>query len=124
VAQPGSRRPRRVLQGFAGGGGGTFDYFHINSIEVDHDSNLLVSARNTFTVYKIDRSSSELIWRLGGKKSNFEMGAGTRTRYQHDARRHSDGAISIFDNGGVYKDDTQLGGLSEFPDNLSRCFGE
>ena len=86
-----------------------FDYFHINSIEVDHDSNLLVSARNTFTVYKIDRSSGELIWRLGGKKSNFEMGAGTRTRYQHDARRNSDGTISIFDNGGVYKDDKSYG---------------
>jgi hypothetical protein len=31
------------------------DYFHVNSIEVDHDSNLIVSARQTFTVY-IDRS--------------------------------------------------------------------
>jgi hypothetical protein len=65
--------------------GGTFDYFHINSIEVDHDSNLLVSARNTFTVYKIDRRSGEIIWRLGGKKSDFEMGPGTWMRYQHDA---------------------------------------
>jgi Arylsulfotransferase (ASST) len=86
-----------------------FDYFHINSIDVDYDSNLLISARNTFTVYKIDRSSGEIIWRLGGKKSDFEMGAGTRTRYQHDARRNSDGTISIFDNGGVYKDDKSCG---------------
>ncbi|MDQ4062886.1 MAG: arylsulfotransferase family protein, partial [Actinomycetota bacterium] len=29
-----------------------FDYFHINSIEVDDDSNLLVSSRTTSTVYK------------------------------------------------------------------------
>src|SRR3712207_5914207 len=76
-----------------------FDYFHINSIDVDHDSNLLVSARWTFTVYKIDRKSGEVIWRLGGKKSDFEMGPGTRTRYQHDARRQSDGTITIYDNG-------------------------
>ena len=43
------------------------DYFHLNSIDVDHDDNLLVSARETSTVYKIDRNSGEIIWRLGGR---------------------------------------------------------
>ena len=80
------------------------DYFHINSIEVDHDDNLIVSARRTSAVYKIDRKSGEVIWRLGGKKSDFEMGEGTRTDWQHDARRQADGTITIFDNGGVTKD--------------------
>jgi len=75
------------------------DYFHANSIEVDHDSNLIVSARQTFAVYKIDRSTGEVMWRLGGKKSDFEMGPGTRFAFQHDARRQLDGTISIFDNG-------------------------
>jgi Arylsulfotransferase (ASST) len=79
-----------------------FDYFHINSIEVDYDDNLLISARKTFAVYKVDRKSGKVLWRLGGKKSSFEMGPGTRTRYQHDARRQSDGTITIFDNGGLY----------------------
>jgi hypothetical protein len=77
----------------------SYDYFHINSIDVDHDGNLLVSARNTWTVYKIDRKSGEVLWRLGGKKSDFEMGPGTRTAFQHDARRQEDGTITIFDNG-------------------------
>jgi arylsulfotransferase ASST len=76
-----------------------FDYFHINSIEVDHDSNLLVSARETFAVYKIDRNTGEVLWRLGGKKSDFEMGEDTRFAFQHDARRQLDGTITIFDNG-------------------------
>ncbi len=75
------------------------DYFHINSIDVDHDGNLLVSARNTSTVYKIDRKTGEVLWRLGGRKSDFEMGYGTRTAFQHDARRREDGTITIFDNG-------------------------
>jgi hypothetical protein len=86
-----------------------FDYFHINSIDVDHDSNLLICARWTFTVYKVDRKSGEIIWKLGGKKSDFEMGPGTRTRYQHDARRQPDGTITIFDNGGRYKDEQSYG---------------
>src|SRR5829696_1150551 len=76
-----------------------FDYFHINSIDVDHDNNLLVSSRETFAVYKIDRKSGEIIWRLGGKKSDFEMEPGSRFSFQHDARRLPDGTISIFDDG-------------------------
>jgi len=76
-----------------------YDYFHINSIAVDHDRNLLVGARNTWTVYKVDRETGGVIWRLDGKKSDFEMEEGTQSAFQHDARRHPDGTISVFDNG-------------------------
>lgn len=79
--------------------GTDYDYFHINSVEVDHDGNFLVSARNTWAVYKIERDSGEVLWRLGGKKSDFEMEPGTETAYQHDARRREDGTVTIFDNG-------------------------
>src|SRR5829696_4491334 len=77
------------------------DYFHLNSIDVDHDDNLLIAARETSAVYKVDRKSGEVIWRLGGKKSDFEMGPGAWFAYQHDARRLPDGTISIFDNGSL-----------------------
>jgi Arylsulfotransferase (ASST) len=75
------------------------DYFHINSIDVDHDDNLLISARSTSAVYKIERNSGEIMWRLGGKRSDFQMGEGASFSYQHDARRQPDGTITIFDNG-------------------------
>jgi hypothetical protein len=75
-----------------------YDYFHINSIDVDHDGNLLVSARNTHTIYKINRRTGEIIWRLGGKRSDFKLGRGTRFGWQHDARRLPNGTISLFDN--------------------------
>jgi hypothetical protein len=94
-----------------------FDYFHINSIDVDHDSNLLVSARNTSTVYKIDTTTGEVIWRLGGKKSDFEMGEGTRFANQHDARRLSDGTMSIFDNGGWSKAEQSRGLVLELDED-------
>ena len=51
-----------------------FDYFHINSIDVDADGHLLVSARNTWAVYKVHRRTGEVLWRLGGKRSSFRMG--------------------------------------------------
>jgi hypothetical protein len=76
-----------------------FDFFHVNSIEIDTDGNLLVSARNTHAVYKIRRRTGQVIWRLGGKRSDFKLGRGVRFAWQHDARRQGDGTISIFDNG-------------------------
>ena len=46
-----------------------------------------------WTVYKVERNSGEVVWRLGGKKSDFEMGPGTQSAFQHDARRQRDGTI-------------------------------
>jgi hypothetical protein len=77
---------------------GNVDYFHLNSIDVDTDGNLLVSARNTSTVYKVDRKSGAIIWRLGGKLNDFTMGTGADFAFQHDARRREDGTITLFDN--------------------------
>ena len=53
-----------------------WDYIHINGIAIDDDGNLLLSARHTSTVYKLDRHTGAVIWRLGGKKSDFRFGAG------------------------------------------------
>jgi hypothetical protein len=80
-----------------------YDYFHINSIDVDRDGNLLVSARNTWAVYKIDRKTGEVIWRLAGKKSDFRLGPGVPFAWQHDAQRQPDGTITVFDNSATPK---------------------
>jgi hypothetical protein len=78
--------------------GSPFDFFHVNAIDVDHDGNLLVSARNSWTVYKVDRTSGAVMWRLGGKKSDFALGDGVRFAWQHDVRRQPDGAVTLFDD--------------------------
>jgi hypothetical protein len=80
------------------GPGKPFDYFHINSIDVDHDGNWIISARNTSAVYKVDYETGEVIWRLGGRESDFEMGPGSEFAHQHDAQRQHDGTLTIFDN--------------------------
>ena len=80
-----------------------FDYFHVNSVNIDTDGNLLVSARNTHAVYKISRRSGAVIWTLGGRNGDFEMGRGTQFAWQHDARRLRDGTISLFDNSAIPK---------------------
>lgn len=76
-----------------------YDFFHINSINLDRDSSMLISARNTWTVYDLAARSGRIAWRLGGKRSSFALGPGTATAWQHDPRELSNGSISIFDNG-------------------------
>jgi hypothetical protein len=75
-----------------------FDYFHINSIAVAPDGNLIISARNTCTVYKIDRQSGEVLWRLGGKRSSFQLGPDARFWWQHHARPRGTQSLSLFDD--------------------------
>jgi hypothetical protein len=74
------------------------DYFHLNSVGVDTDGHLLVSARHTCAVYKLDRKTGAILWRLGGKRSNFTIVPGAEFSFQHDVRRHADGTLTIFDN--------------------------
>jgi hypothetical protein len=76
-----------------------FDYFHINSVAEDLDGDLLVSARHTNGVYKISKKDGRVLWRLGGKRSDYAMGPRTRFALQHDARRQPDGTLTLFDNG-------------------------
>jgi Arylsulfotransferase (ASST) len=76
-----------------------FDYFHINSIDVEPDGQLLIDARNTWAAYDVDPRSGQVRWRLGGKRSSFAMGSGTGLAWQHDAREQPDGTITFFDNG-------------------------
>ena len=76
----------------------SWDYFHINSVEEDSDGNLILSARDTCALYKLDRETGEVLWQLGGRGGDFRMGRDTRFCFQHDARRAGRGRISLFDN--------------------------
>ena len=75
-----------------------YDYFHVNSIEPGPHGTVVVSARNTHTIYEIDEQTGKIVWQLGGKHSDFQMGPGTRFGWQHDARLHTDGTLTLFDN--------------------------
>jgi len=76
-----------------------YDYFHINSVAETPDGNLLVSARNTWALYKVDRSSGEVLWRLNGKRSDFSVAKQARFYWQHDARMPDPATLTVFDDG-------------------------
>ncbi|MEO3754122.1 arylsulfotransferase family protein [Streptomyces sp. B6B3] len=76
------------------------DWIHINSLAYDTDGSILIGARNTSTVYKVDHDTGDIIWRFGGERSDFTFpDQSQRPSYQHDALRLPDGRLSAFDNG-------------------------
>jgi hypothetical protein len=77
--------------------GTRYDYFHLNSIQQLPGHNLLICARDTWTVYVIDERTGKLAWELGGRHSSFRMGPGTRFEWQHDARLQGR-ILSVFDD--------------------------
>jgi hypothetical protein len=74
-----------------------WDYLHANSVAVTDDDQLLVSCRETWSLCKIDRRTGDVIWRLGGKRSDFAMGKGAQFSFQHHAQPLGN-AITVFDN--------------------------
>jgi Arylsulfotransferase (ASST) len=87
------------------------DFFHINSLDPHPDGTLLISARNTSALYSINEQTGQILTRIGGKHSNFKLGAGTETAFQHDATLLANGTISIFDNGADPKVHPQSRGI-------------
>ncbi|MGH2888631.1 MAG: arylsulfotransferase family protein [Solirubrobacteraceae bacterium] len=83
----------------------TYDYFHLNSIDEMDDGNLLISGRNTWALYKVDRSTGAILWRLGGKRSDFSVPPAATFHWQHDASAYGPNEITVFDNARVSKNE-------------------
>jgi hypothetical protein len=84
-----------------------WDWFHINAVHLDTDGNLLIDARNTWTTYKVDLASGQIIWKLGGKDSSFALRAAPGQAldsaneifaWQHDPEALGHGVYTWFDN--------------------------
>jgi len=83
-----------------------FDAIHINSIELDEDSHLLISTLALAEITKVNRQTGDIIWRMGGKNNQFDITDDTGEpfaplyfMFQHDVRRLPNGNITIFDGG-------------------------
>jgi hypothetical protein len=99
-----------ALQGSSGGSvaDGSFDYFHMNSIEKDSKGNYLISLRHLHALVYVEGITGEILWTIGNNAGDFEdlsQGEATGFQWQHDARwiSEDDGIISLFDNGIAHK---------------------
>ncbi|KAI5118408.1 hypothetical protein M0805_002860 [Coniferiporia weirii] len=77
-----------------------WDAVHINAVDKDADGNYLVSSRHFHQLYKIDKDSGDIVWRMGGMRSDFVMENGTNFEWGHHVRWVDDYTkITVFDNG-------------------------
>jgi Arylsulfotransferase (ASST) len=94
LAETGHRWPWAVKHGY--------DIAHWNSIEPAGNS-VIASFRNVDAVYKIEQSTGNVVWKLGGTTTpesltvNNDPNA-TTLGGQHDARLLPDGTLTVFDN--------------------------
>lgn len=74
------------------------NYIHLNSVDIDEKGNFLVSSRFQSQISYVDRDSGEILWRLGGKQSEFVFENDFGFSDQHSAQWTSDSTILLFDN--------------------------
>jgi VCBS repeat-containing protein len=80
------------------------DIVHINAVEPAGDDAIMISLRHTDAVYKIKKSTGEVIWKLGGTwtPKSLTVKGDPEGAYplggQHDVRLQPDGTITIHDN--------------------------
>ena len=76
------------------------DYAHFNAIAIDpKDNNFLCSFRNLDAILKLDRTTGEILWVLGGKGDQFGLTEEQKFFRQHDIRVAADGGFTLFNNG-------------------------
>jgi hypothetical protein len=82
----------------------SFDFPHMNSIDIDTDGNILLSSRNTSEITKIDRDTGEIIWRLGGPHNQFSFVNDPLDgpRNQHTFRMVTTNDYTVLDNGNLH----------------------
>ena len=91
--------------------GSGFDFPHFNAIDVDTDGNLVVSSRSLSEVTKINRTTGEFIWRLGGNKNQmtFINDPLQGPRNQHAIRSSGTNRYTLFDNGDLHNPSVSRG---------------
>ena len=80
-----------------------WDPYHLNSISLtENNDDILVSGRNTSTVYRINKPSGNIEWELGGKQSSFTIESAAQFSWQHNvtfiSKNEANQIISMFDD--------------------------
>ena len=98
-------------QAFIGLTSSSFDFTHMNSIDVDTDGNILLSSRNTSECTKIDRNTGDIIWRLGGVESSFTFPNDPLNgpANQHALRMVTTNDYTLFDDGNLHNPSVSRG---------------
>lgn len=71
-----------------------WDYLHCNSIDKFFDGDFLLGCRHSDTVYKISHIDGSIVWRLGGKRSDFDF-EGLKGQWKDDYNQRFSGQHDV-----------------------------
>ena len=74
-------------------------FIHANAIDIDFDGHFLISSRNLDEITKINRTTGDIIWRLGGSQNEFNFINDYPFTGQHSIQSLDSNRYLIFDNG-------------------------
>jgi hypothetical protein len=86
-------------------GTNTVDPWHVNSLDIDNDGNVIASFRNMDRIVKINAATGNIMWHWGGMNSTYTDFATIANcgiysfSHQHHVHRIANGNILMFDNG-------------------------
>ncbi len=75
------------------------DWSHANTINLDADGNLILSFRNLNQIWKIDRETGRVVWKVGMHADFTSMVNELDFLHQHDVHINRYGHLMMFDNG-------------------------
>ncbi|MFT3950150.1 MAG: arylsulfotransferase family protein [Agriterribacter sp.] len=74
-----------------------YDRFHMNALNFDKDSNYLVSVAIEDQIWKVNKETGNIMWKLG-KNGNFAMDSAYHFSFQHSVHINPYGDLMVFDN--------------------------
>jgi hypothetical protein len=76
-----------------------WDAYHINSIDLTGHETFLVSMRNTWTAYLVNRLTNAIEWTVSGNPANstFRLPKAAQFRWQHDVELHGN-TLTVYDD--------------------------
>jgi hypothetical protein len=80
--------------------GGAWDAYHVNSLQVLPGNEILMSMRNTWAAYLVNTATSQIAWKLGGKRraNSFTIASNARFAWQHEVQMLPDGDVTLYDD--------------------------
>ncbi|MGA2298640.1 MAG: aryl-sulfate sulfotransferase, partial [FCB group bacterium] len=87
----------------------SIDFTHVNSFAEDKDSNILISFKNLDEITKINKTTGQIMWRMGGSMcknnqftfKNDNINGFIGFSHQHSIAILPNGNLLMYDNGGM-----------------------
>jgi len=75
------------------------DWLHANALCQDSVGNYVVSFRNNSQIWKIEKESGRILWKLGGDEDQFNLPSEWQFHGQHNVHYNDKGQLVLLDNG-------------------------